>query len=170
MKNRLKINIGGASIKGMNSYVFSEKSGKYEQVQGFITGKSPVQIAEEYHISEIRARQYAKQNKLPYLGEYGNVFVYVFDVTAEEAFKNRKVKPGPAKTEKPPKVPGKSGRPRKETPVFTGPKNPVGRPRKYPPKPPNNGPKRSRGRPRKNPVEALDIVPKRGRGRPRKPK
>jgi len=145
----LKNNSGSVSIKGMNSYVFNEKLGKYEQAASFLTGKSPNQIAQEYGISEVRARQYALEKKLPYLGEYGNVFVYVFDAESEEAFKNRKVKPGPVKTEKPPKVPGKSGRPRKEKPVKTGPKNPVGRPRKYP-------------------AEALGIVPKSGRGRPRK--
>jgi len=150
-KKGLKISNGGASIKGMNCFVFNEKLGKYEQADNFLTGKSPTQIAKEYGISEIRARQYALEKKLPYYGEYGSIFVYVFDATAEEAFKNRKTKPGREATEKPPKVPGKPGRPRKEKPVKTTPKNPV-------------------GRPRKNPVKAFDIVPKKSRGRPRKKK
>ena len=136
------MNIASASIKGMNSYVFNEKLGRYEQSPGFLTGKSPPQIAEEYGISEVRARQYALENKLPYLGEEDSVFVYVYTAAAEEAFRNRKVKPGPKAVEKPPKVPGKIGRSRKEKPAV----KPV---KKTAKKKPVDGPKRGRGRPRK---------------------
>jgi hypothetical protein len=133
----------------MNSYVFNEKADKYEQLQGFLTGKSSTQIAEEYGISDVRARQYALEKKLPYLGEVDKVYLYVFDAGAEEAFLNRKVKRGPDAKEKPPKIPGIIGRPRIREPVAPMPKKPVGRPRKYP-------------------IEALDIVPKRDRGQPKK--
>jgi len=124
------------------------KMDRYEQVQVFLTGKLPNQIAREYNISEVRARQYALEHKVPYLGEEGSVLVYVFTAEAEEEFRNRKTKPGKEATEKPPKVPGKPGRPRKEKPVSTAPKNPVGRPRKNP----------------------LDIVPKKSRAKTKKRK
>jgi len=131
-----------ASIKGMNSYVFNAELGRYEQVPGFLTGKTPPQIAAEYGITEVRARQYALENKLPYMGKEGSVFVYVYTAAAEEAFRNRKTTRGPKAMEKPPKVPGKPGRPRKEKPdkpvkvkkekkaVIDGPKRGRGRPRK----------------------------------------
>jgi hypothetical protein len=138
-----------ASIKGMNSYVFNEKTGRYEQVKGFLTGKTSTQIAEEYGITWVRTRQYALEKKLPYLGEVDKVYLYVFDAGAEEAFSNRKVKRGPEAQEKPPKIPGIMGRPRMREPVDPMPKKPVGRPRKYP-------------------IESLDIVPKRGRSQPKK--
>jgi hypothetical protein len=140
------MNSGSASIKSMNSFIFNEKLNKYEQVQGFLTGKSSMQIADEYNISQARARQYALEKKLPYLGEYEKVFVYIFDVAAEETFVNRKIKPGPKAIDKLPKIPGKPGRPRKEKPV-------------------NTASKKSVGRPRKNPVEVLNIIPKRGRSK-----
>jgi hypothetical protein len=132
MRKGLKMNGGSASIKGMNSYIFNKELNRYEQVQGFLTGKSSVQIAEEHNLSTARTRQYALENKLPYLGDDGKVFVYVYDAAAEQEFINRKVKPGPKATEKPPKVPGKPGRPRKEKPANTAPKKSVGRPRKNP--------------------------------------
>jgi len=141
----LKISCGSASIKGMNSYVFNTELGRYERFPGFLTGKSPPQIAEEYGISEVRARQYALENKLPYLGEEDSVFVYVYTEAAEETFRNRKTKRGPKPVEKPPKVPGKPGRPRKEKPEIKPPKKSAEKQKKKP----VDGPKRGRGRPRK---------------------
>ena len=140
----MKISCASASIRGMNSYVFNAELGRYERFPGFLTGKSPPQIADEYGITEVRARQYAHENRLPYLGEENSVFVYVYTADAEQAFINRKTKPGPKAVPKPPKVPGKPGRPRKEKPAVM----PVKKPKK------------------KAAVEA--GIPKRGRGRPRK--
>lgn len=139
------------SIKGMNCFVFNEELGKYEHVHGFLTGNSSVEIAEKYGVSHQRTRQYALEHKLPYLGTFDKIHIYIYDEAAEEAFVNRPRKsPGRPFVEKPPKVPGKPGRPRKEKPVDTTPKRPV-------------------GRPRKNPAEVMDIVPKRSkRGRPKK--
>jgi len=146
----LIINCGGASIKGMNSFVFNSDLGGYERVAWFLTGKSSAEIADEHGLSHVLIRHYALKNKLPYLGFPGKVYMYIFDEAAEEAFINRTRKPpGRPAAEKPPKTPGKPGRPRKEKPVDTAQKLPV-------------------GRPRKNPLEALDVVPKRPRGRPRK--
>jgi len=135
-----------------------------------LKGKKSSQIAKEYGVTLGRVNQWAQENELPCVSfdNGATVEFYIFDEATEEAFKNRKVNPGPAKTEKPPKVPGKPGRPRKEKPVKTGPKNPVGRPRKNPREAADIGPKNPVGRPRKYPAEALDIVPKSGRGRPRK--
>jgi hypothetical protein len=133
----------------MNSYVFNEKTGRYEQLPGLLTGKSAAEIAAEYGISRARSRQYAYEKNLPYLGDGTNAFIYIFDAAAEEAFINRKIKPGPKAIEKPLKIPNKPGRPRKEKPANTASKNPV-------------------GRPRKNPIETLNVIPKRNRGRPRK--
>jgi hypothetical protein len=117
-----------------------------------INGKKSSRIAREYGVSPARVRQYAKDNAIPYVGTENEVDFYVFDEAAEQAFANRNRKsPGRPAVPKPPKVPGKPGRPRKEKPVDTGPKRPVGRPRKYP-------------------KEAMDIVPKRPRGRPGKEK
>jgi len=62
----------------------------------------------------------------------------------EEVFRNRKTKRGPKAVEKPPKVPGKIGRPRKEKPD---------KPVKV-----------------KKEKKAVIDAPKRGRGRPRKAK
>jgi hypothetical protein len=143
------MNIGSASIKGMNSYIFNEKLGRYEQISWYLTGKSSLDIATEYKLSEVRIRQYALEKKIPYVGTIEKVKFYVFDEAAEEVFKNRKTTPGREPVEKPPKVPGKPGRPRKEKIV-------------------NTSPKRSVGRPRKKPAEALNIVPKRRRGKKRK--
>jgi hypothetical protein len=152
------MNSGRASIRSVNSFVFNTKFDRYEQVpSGFLSGKSSTEIADEYGLTSVRIRQYALEKKLPYIGTVDKVNFYVFDEAAEEAFKNRKTTPGREAVEKPPKVPGKPGRPRKEKlaisvakkpSVTAGPKNPV-------------------GRPRKNPKEPLDIV-KRSRGRPRK--
>jgi len=143
------MNSGSATIKGMNSFVFNEKLDEYEQVSGIIPGKSSVEIADEYGLSSQRTRQYALDNRLPYIGTAYKINFYIFDEAAEEIFANRKTKPGRLAVEKPPKIPGKPGRPRKEKPVDTSPKRPV-------------------GRPRKNPADVLNIVPKRSRGRPRK--
>ncbi|MDR2717695.1 MAG: hypothetical protein LBB89_06485 [Treponema sp.] len=117
-----------------------------------LNGKKSSQIAREYGVTLGRVNQWALEHDIQCVSFDGGATVefYVFDAAAEEAFINRKVKPGPVATEKPPKVPGKPGRPRKEKPIDTGPKNPG-------------------GRPHKNPKKAMDIVPKRhGRGRPRK--
>jgi hypothetical protein len=127
----------------MNFYVYNDELGRYEPFPGFLAGKSPPQIANEYGISDIRARQYALVNKLPYFGEEDKIYVYVYDAASEEKFVNRpKESSGRPRVEKPPKVPGKRGRPRKEKPV-----------------PP----------PKKKQKKAIETgVPKRGRGRPRK--
>ena len=133
----------------MNFYVFNEKLGRYELFTGTLIGKTSPQIAEEYGVTMIRARQYALEKKLPYLGKSANcarVYTYIFDAAAEEVFRNRKVKPGPKAVPKPPKVPGKIGRPRKEKPAV----KPVKKKQK------------------KAAIEA--GIPKRGRGRPRKNK
>jgi hypothetical protein len=117
-----------------------------------IKGKKSTHIAKEYGVSPARVRQYAKAHDLPYVSWDGGKTVdfYVFDEEAENEFVNRNRKsPGRKPIPRPPKVPGKPGRPRKEKPEDTGPKRPVGRPRKSPP-------------------EALDLVPKRPRGRPSK--
>ena len=121
-----------------------------------LKGLRTSQMAKKYGVSRERVVIYAQEHNIPYVSNDGGraVYYYVFDAEAEKAFANRPKessgrKPGPPK---PPKVPGKPGRPRKEKPVDTTPKRPV-------------------GRPRKNPKEGLDIVPKRaGRGRPRKVK
>jgi hypothetical protein len=116
-----------------------------------LNGKKSSQIASEYGVTLGRVNQWAQEHDIQCVSFDGGATVefYVFDEVAEEAFRNRKVKPGPEAIEKPPKIPGKPGRPRKEKPAYTGSKNPVGRPRKYP-------------------KEATDIVPKRSRGRPKK--
>lgn len=119
-----------------------------------LNGKSSTQIAKEYGMTAGRVCQWAREHDLPYISSNGEtVDFYLFDKVAEEAFANRpKESPGRTPVPKTPKVPGKPGRPRKEKPVDTAPKRPV-------------------GRPRKSPGEALDIVkPGRGRGRPRKVK
>jgi hypothetical protein len=113
-----------------------------------LSGKKSSQIAKEYGVSSARARQYAKEHDLPYVSFDGGETVefYLFDEKSEKAFANRPLEsPGRPFVPKPPKVPRKPGRPRKEKPADTGPKRPVGRPRKEP----------------------LDIV-KRARGRPKK--
>jgi hypothetical protein len=145
------MNCGSVSIKGMNCFVFNEEAGRYEPVAEFITGKSPQQIAAEYgDVTYARTRQYAKERKLPYLGTATRVNFYLFDPAAEEAFVNRpRESPGRRAAEKPVKIPGKPGRPRKEKPVDTSPKRPV-------------------GRPRKNPIEAMDVVSKNKRKKTRK--
>lgn len=117
-----------------------------------IRGKKSSQIAKEYGVTRGRVNQYAKEHGIPFVSFDGGETVefYVFDEAAEEKFANRpKGSPGRPAVEKPPKLPGKPGRPRKERPLDTGPKNPV-------------------GRPRKQPKEGMDIIPKRPRGRPRK--
>jgi hypothetical protein len=101
-----------------------------------INGKKSTHIAKEYDVSPARVRQYAKKHDLPYVSwDSGKtVDFYVFDEDAEMEFANRNRKsPGRPAVPKPPKVPGKPGRPRIEKPVDTGPKCPVGRPRKNPP-------------------------------------
>jgi hypothetical protein len=112
-----------------------------------LEGKKSSQIASEYGVTLGRVNQWALENDIQCISFDGGATVefYVFNKAAEEAFINRKVKRGPLAMEKPPKVPGKIGRPRKEKPVDTRPKNPV-------------------GRPRKNPKQGLDIVPKRKSG------
>jgi len=99
-----------------------------------LKGKKSSQIAEEYGVTLGRVNQWARENDVSGVTTDNGrtVEFYLFDKTMEEAFKNRKVKPGPAKTEKPPKVPGKPGRPRKN-PVEAldiAPKSGRGRPRK----------------------------------------
>jgi hypothetical protein len=136
---------------GKNSVVNVFRHSIYHMGMIQINGKKSPQIAKEYGVSPSRVRQYAKEHDLPFVSWDGGKTVdfYVFDEAAESEFANRNRKsPGRPAVPKPPKVPGKPGRPRKEKPVDTGPKRPVGRPRKYP-------------------KEALDIVPKQPRGRPR---
>ena len=118
-----------------------------------LPGKKPQQIAKEYGVSQARVRMYALEHNVSFVTSDGGKTVdyYLFTEEEEKAFANRRLEsPGRPATPRPPKVPGKPGRPRKEKPADTGPKRPVGRPRKHP-------------------KEALDIVPKQGRGRPRKP-
>jgi len=138
----LIMSIHCASIRGMNNYVFNKELGKYEQSNTVLTGKTPPQIAEENNVTMVRARQFAREHKLPYVGREDEVYFYVFDAAAEEAFRNRKTRRGPKAMEKPPKVPGKIGRPRKEKPD-----KPVKVKKEK--KAVINGPKRGRGRPRK---------------------
>ena len=98
-----------------------------------INGKKSQQIAKEYGVSPARVRQYAKQRDLPYVSFDGGATVefYVFDEAAERAFAGRNTKPtGRPALQKPPKEPGKPGRPRKDKPLDAKPKRPVGRPRK----------------------------------------
>ena len=117
-----------------------------------INGKKSQQIAKEYGVTPARVRQFALDNDLPYISFDGGKTVefYVFDEEAEQKFANRPRKSsGRPFVQKPPKVPGKPGRPRTK-PINTGPKRPV-------------------GRPRKNPHEAImDLISKGQRGRPRK--
>ena len=114
-----------------------------------INGKTSPEIAKEYKVSSSRVRQWAKENGVPYIGTEGRIYYYVFDEETEEKFRNRpKESPGRPATPRPPKVPGKPGRPRKEKPVDTGPKRPIGRPRKNPSADILIDP-RPRGRPRK---------------------
>jgi hypothetical protein len=149
----------GVSIKGMKCFAFNAETGEYEQVLELerigeiISGKSAVEIAEEYNdITRARARQYAAERKLPYFGTADDILFYMFDCAAEEAFVNRPRKsPGRPFVEKPVKIPGKPGRPRKEKPVDTSPKRPV-------------------GRPCKNPKDGFDVVPKKNRVKPKKRK
>jgi hypothetical protein len=117
-------------------------------------GKPSAQIAREYGVTVGRVNQYAKEDGNGVKGysfDGVNVELYIFNEAAEEKFVNRqKVSPGRPATDPPPKIPGKPGRPRKEKPVNTGPKNPVGRPSKYP-------------------KEAITAIPKlQVRGRPQK--
>ena len=117
-----------------------------------INGKKSSQIAKENNVTVWRVNQYAKEHDIPFVSFDGGATVdfYVFDEAAEEKFKNRPRKStGRPVVPKPPKVPGKPGRPRKEKPIDTSPKNPVGRPRKYP-------------------KEVTDIVQKRRCGKKRK--
>ena len=137
--------IGRDNIKDMNSFVFNNDSGSYQQIDGFLTGKASSQIAEENGVTHPRVVQWAREHKVSYIGTERKVHLYVFDAASELAFADRpKESPGRRATEKPPKVPGKPGRPRKEKPADTGPKNPVGRPRKH-----EKEGKKSRGRPPK---------------------
>lgn len=142
---------GGVSIKGMKYFVFNKEIGKYECAAEL--GKTAQEIAKEYgDVTNARTRQYAAERKLPYIGTEASVSFYIFDAAAEEAFKNRpRESPGRSAIAKPPKIPGKPGRPRI-----------------HPEKPEYTGPKRSVGRPRKEPKEGLNIVPKAKHGRPRK--
>jgi hypothetical protein len=101
-----------------------------------IKGKKSAHIAKEYGVSSARVRQYAKDHDLPYVSWDGGATVdfYVFDKKAEREFVNRNRRStGRPAVSKPLKTPGKPGRPRKEKPVDSAPKRPVGRPRKNPP-------------------------------------
>lgn len=140
------------SIKGMNCFVYNEAKGRYEKVEGFLSGKTSAQVADEHGSTRMRARQFGKERKLPYLGFEDLVHAYIYDHEAEMWFVNRPRKStGRPPSEKPKekKAPGKPGRPRKERPINTGPKNPVGRPRKHP-------------------KEGVDVVSKGSRKRPKK--
>jgi len=100
-----------------------------------INGKNSQQIAKEYNVTPARVRQYAKDHDLPYISFDGGktVWAYVFDEKAEEEFANRpKESPGRKAVLKPPKVPGKPGRPRKhpQEAMDLVPKRPKGRPKK----------------------------------------
>ena len=112
-----------------------------------INGKTSKEIATEYNVSGARVRLWAKQNNVPYIGTEDNVWYYIFDKETEERFKNRSKTPGRKTLPKAPKVPGKRGRPRTK-PLDTGPKRPVGRPKKNPPSDMIKLPGK-RGRPRK---------------------
>ena len=102
----------------MECFVFNTASGKYESVSVFITGKSSQKIAADNGVSHVRVRQYALERKLSYYGTISKVKEYVFDEAAEEAFKNRpRESPGRTAIPKPPKIPGKPGRPCKEKSV-----------------------------------------------------
>jgi transposase len=116
-----------------------------------VKGKKAPQMAKEYGVGASRVRQWAQWNNIPFVPDKsGNVLYYYFNKADEKRFAERDLaSPGRPKKPKAPKVRGKVGRPRKEKPVDTEPKRPV-------------------GRPRKNPAEILDVVPKRPRGRPRK--
>lgn len=133
----------------MKYFEFNEGTGKYECAEEY--GKTAQEITEEYGgVTLARTRQYAAERKLPYFGTDARAFFYIFNSDAEEAFANRpRESPGRKALEKPPKIPGKPGRPRKERPASTEPKRPA-------------------GRPRTNPIEALGIVPMKKRGRPLK--
>jgi hypothetical protein len=100
-----------------------------------ISGKKSAHIAKEYGVSPARVRHYAKTHDLPYVSWDGGKTVdfYVFDEEAERAFANRNRKStGRPAVFKPPKVPGKPGRPHKENPAEDIIKLPGkrGRPRK----------------------------------------
>lgn len=127
------MNVRYASIKGMNCFIYNETKGRYEKVEGFLSGKTSRQIAEEYKTSSVRARQFGKERKLPYLGFENLVHAYIYDHEAELAFANRpRESPGRPPSDKPKekKIPGKPGRPRKDKSVEAKPKKPVGKPRK----------------------------------------
>jgi len=95
------------------------------------------QMAEKYGVTRACVNQYAIRNSIPFVSLDGvKVKYYLFDKAAEKAFANRPKQGEHLKSEyrthKPPKEPGRRGRPRTrpEKPVYTGPKRPVGRPRK----------------------------------------
>jgi len=80
-----------------------------------LNGLSSSQIKEKYNVSLERIGQFAREHDLPYISSDGGKTInfYVFDKEAEEAFASRRGRGRPA-TPKPPKVPKKIGRPRKE--------------------------------------------------------
>ena len=97
----------------MKYFTFNKKNGKYECTAEF--GKTSKEMSEEYsEVTKARIRQYAFEKKLPYFGTETDTFLYVFDPDSENAFINRQRVPGRPALEKPPKTPGKQGRPRKE--------------------------------------------------------
>jgi len=97
-----------------------------------IKGKKSSQIARKHGVTIGRVNQWAREYDVSCISfdDGATVEFYVFDEATEEKFANRqKESPGRTAIERPPKIPGKPGRPRKEKPADTGQKHPVGRPR-----------------------------------------
>jgi len=98
-----------------------------------VRGKKASQIAREQGVGSSRVRQWAQWNGCPHeTDRNGDVDYYYFDEEWEKRFIARKENSniGRPRIVRPPKIPGKVGRPRKEKSDNTEPKRPVGRPRK----------------------------------------
>jgi hypothetical protein len=135
-----------------------------------INGKKSSQIAREYGVSIWRVAMWAKEKGVPFISLDGGktVEAYIFDEEEKKFAERRRKSTGRPRIEKPQKIPGKPGRPRKEKPVDNKPKIPVERPRKYPVETLDIVPMKARGRLRKHHAEGLDTRPKKKRRRPRK--
>jgi len=80
-----------------------------------IPEKKSIRIAREYGVTRGRVNQWAKAHDVQAVIIDGEFECYVFDEAAEKAFANRrKESPGRPAPERPPKVPGKPGRPCKK--------------------------------------------------------